>query len=87
MFGLVGICKGQLSIVVKRFLETDSYRACLGETGGVPREQFEGEVLALDAKAHPLLKELPADHQEFLRLAKPLAAYFILQADGLMSGP
>jgi hypothetical protein len=72
-------------LILKRFQETETCRACLGEEGGVPREQFESEVLELDREAYPRLKELPAGHKEFIGMAKLLAAYFVLEAGGLVT--
>jgi len=72
-------------LVLKRFLETETCRACIGVQGGVSREEFETEVLELDRQAYPPLKELPADHQEFICTATLLAAYFVMEAGGIVT--
>ena len=72
-------------LILKRFQETEIYRACRGENGGVPREQFESEVLELDRAAYPPLKELPADHREFTAMATLLAAHFVMEAGGIVT--
>lgn len=73
------------SLVFKRFQETEIYRACRGQTGGLSRERFESEVLKLDQQAYPSPKALPTDHQEFVNLANLLAAYFLMEAGGIVT--
>jgi hypothetical protein len=73
------------SLVFKRFQETESYRACRGETGGVSREQFESEVLEMDRQAYPKHNKLPTDQQEFVNIACLLAAYFVMEAGGFVT--
>ena len=71
--------------VLKRFQETELYRACRGQAGGVSREQFESEVLELDQQAYPPLQELPPDHRGFICTAELLGTHFVMEAGGLVT--
>ncbi len=69
-------------LVLRRFMESEPFRACHGETGGTTREQFESEVLEFDCQAYPPMDELPQIHSEFAMLASLLAAHWIMEVRG-----
>jgi hypothetical protein len=68
-------------MVVRRFVDSEGYRACLGLAGGTPREQFESEVEELDSRAYPPVDELPEYHQRFVGAASFLAAHWVMEAE------
>jgi hypothetical protein len=71
-------------LVLRRFVECQTYRACLGLPGGISREQFEEEVLELDRQAFPL-SEIPEEHCAVLNCASLVAAYGVMAASGTVT--
>jgi hypothetical protein len=72
-------------LVLAQYLETEMYRACRGESGGVSREQFEAAVLEMERQAHPPLDELPAEQNQFTNVAALLGTHFIMEAAGAVT--
>lgn len=71
-----------LPLVLRRFMESEPYRACRGESGGTPREHFEAEILELDRQAYPPTDTIPKIHGEFAAIASLLAAHWVMEACG-----
>jgi hypothetical protein len=72
-------------LVLDQFLKSELYRACLGESGGEPREQFEAAVLEMERVAHPPLEDPPVEHLIFVTLGCLLATYFLMESAGTVT--
>lgn len=71
-----------LPLVLRRFMESEPYRTCRGENGGMPLDQFEAEILELDRQAYPPTETVPKIHAEFAAIASLLAAHWVMEACG-----
>jgi hypothetical protein len=76
----------EMQPIVPRILElfeaSEIARACWGESRGMPRDEFEANVLELDRQAHPQADDLSPRQAEFASKAALLACQAVQHTQG-----